>query len=93
MGRFTMTRANVSLTALSLVVLLLIGMAAAQCGRGTPRGTVAVVVVDTVGPDTGALKKFAAPRRRVKKKHSGDSVAPRKPRRPSSRDYLDDRLN
>lgn len=90
-----MSRPNVSICALSVIVLILIGLGAAQCGRGCHR-TPPVVIVDSVFSDSlrssrpDAVTKKKKARRRLRKSDSAD-VAP-KPT-PKARRHLDERVD
>lgn len=82
MGRFSMSKTMTAAVTFGLFLLLVIGLAASRCGRGTAL-VPAVVVVDSVSADSAKTKRQPpAKQRKTNKKKT--------PSTPARRDYLDE---
>lgn len=87
MGRFSMTRSNIAITALSLIALIFISISANNCGRGNRSG-VDMVIVDTSFIENSKDSVTEKPAKTVKKNKAPKSQ--KTPAPPSSRNYLDE---
>lgn len=86
-----LTRANIAVTALTMIAIILTGAAASQCGRGPSRQIVVITENDSASTDTlqkknegQRAKKRKNPKKRQKKSERGT---------PSRRHYLDEAVN
>lgn len=91
-----MSRANTAVVALSLLLLVLLGVAASRCGRNSsPAPVVIETVSDTATVDSTATKTYKKPLRikKVIKTEKPAKIKEKKHREPSRRNYLDERVD
>lgn len=95
MKKFSLTRPNVVLCALSVIVLLILGLSAPKCNRGGIKSPQTVILTDTVFADstfsdstTTDLKTQKSKRGRSKKEKIKKPTV-----KPSSRNYRDERID
>ena len=84
-----MSRANVSILALTLIVVMFLGIAASKCGRNHPSDAVTKIVADSTA--TAADSSKVSPERKKARRQKNKTAGKKETRRePSSRRYLDE---
>lgn len=91
--RLKLNKANVAIIALSLIILLFIGICASQCGRGgvAVKPVYDTIFIDTVPPQKAKSKPYQKTKR--SKKKGSSKMKTKKIQKPSQRVYLDEIVN
>lgn len=91
-----MTRHNLAATALSLIILIFIGVAAARCAGGGHRQQT-TLIVDTIFVEPAADRDYTDHKKTKKKKaateKSGTANERKTKKQPASRNYLDETVD
>ena len=96
MARFSLSGGSALMLVISLALLLMLGLAAAQCRRGAFNNPTPAVLTDSVASDSVQQRQRserASSKSRKKTAAKSDSLLPSRSRKPLSRDYLDQSVN